>query len=394
MAAKCSPVQLTGTDSRADLIPAWVAIRNGRRGRSIRGYRMKLFRIGSTAFACVLLISACQQGDQVEDDPPDEDETPPVPVETSVPVRGDIYATYSGTAPIEAFAEADVIAKVDGEIRKLHVEEGDLVKKDQVLATLDGDRLRLELSESQARLRKMQRDFERNKELQEKGLISEGDFEKIQYDLEALEASFNLASLELNYTQIRAPIDGVVSERYTKLGNTIKSGDPVYRVTSLDPLVAYMFVPEREFRQIAAGQPVHIEIDALPGPPILAAVTRISPIVDPATGTFKITIELRGAELRIKPGMFARISIVYDKHESVLQVPRSAVMESAGILSVFVVEDEIGIRKEVQTGFSSDGMVEITTGLSDDEQVITVGHIGLKNESTVVVINVPEEDVE
>lgn len=355
---------------------------------------MKLFRIGSTAFACVLLISACQQSDQVEDDPPDEDETPPVPVETSVPVRGDIYATYSGTAPIEAFAEADVIAKVDGEIRKLHVEEGDLVKKDQVLATLDGDRLRLELSESQARLRKMQRDFERNKELQEKGLISEGDFEKIQYDLEALEASFNLASLELNYTKIRAPIDGVVSERYTKLGNTIKSGDPVYRVTSLDPLVAYMFVPEREFRQIAAGQPVHIEIDALPGPPILAAVTRISPIVDPATGTFKITIELRGAELRIKPGMFARISIVYDKHESVLQVPRSAVMESAGILSVFVVEDEIGIRKEVQTGFSSDGMVEITTGLSDDEQVITVGHIGLKNESKVVVINVPEEDVE
>jgi len=355
---------------------------------------MKLFRIGSTAFACVLLISACQQGDQVEDDPPDEDETPPVPVETSVPVRGDIYATYSGTAPIEAFAEADVIAKVDGEIRKLHVEEGDLVKKDQVLATLDGDRLRLGLSESQARLRKMQRDFERNKELQEKGLISEGDFEKIQYDLEALEASFNLASLELNYTQIRAPIDGVVSERYTKLGNTIKSGDPVYRVTSLDPLVAYMFVPEREFRQIAAGQPVHIEIDALPGPPILTAVTRISPIVDPATGTFKITIEMRGAELRIKPGMFARISIVYDKHESVLQVPRSAVMESAGISSVFVVEDEIGIRKEVQTGFSSDGMVEITTGLSDDEQVITVGHIGLKNESKVVVINVPEEDVE
>lgn len=394
MAAKCSPVQLTGTDSRADLIPAWVAIRNGRRGRSIRGYRMKLFRIGSTAFACVLLISACQQSDQVEDDPPDEDETPPVPVETSVPVRGDIYATYSGTAPIEAFAEADVIAKVDGEIRKLHVEEGDLVNKYQVLATLDGDRLRLELSESQARLRKMQRDFERNKELQEKGLISEGDFEKIQYDLEALEASFNLASLELNYTKIRAPIDGVVSERYTKLGNTIKSGDPVYRVTSLDPLVAYMFVPEREFRQIAAGQPVHIEIDALPGPPILAAVTRISPIVDPATGTFKITIEMRGAELRIKPGMFARISIVYDKHESVLQVPRSAVMESAGILSVFVVEDEIGIRKEVQTGFSSDGMVEITTGLSDDEQVITVGHIGLKNESKVVVINVPEDDVE
>ena len=369
-----------------------VSLRTDPIGRSIRGFQMKLFRAGTAAFACVLLLSACEKGAEVEDEQAVEDETPAVPVETSAPVRGDIYATYTGTAPIEAFAEADVVAKVDGEVRELHVEEGDMVSKDQVLATLDGDRLRLELSESQARLRKMQRDFQRNKELQDKGLISEGDFEKIQYDLEALQASFNLASLELNYTQIRAPIDGVVSERYLKLGNTIKTGDPVFRVTSFDPLVAYLFVPEREFRQIAAGQPVQIEIDALPGAPVAATVTRISPIVDPDTGTFKITIEMRGAEQQIKPGMFGRMSIVYDKHENVLQVPRSAIIESTGESTVFVVEDEVGIRKQVETGFSGNGMVEITSGLTDGERVITVGHVGLKNEAKVVVINAPVEE--
>jgi len=355
---------------------------------------MKLFRAGTAAFACVLLLSACQQGNEVPEEQTEEDETPPVPVETSAPVRGDIFATYTGTAPIEAFAEADVIAKVDGEVRELHVEEGDMVSKDQVLATLDGDRLRLELSESQARLKKMQRDFQRNQELQEKGLISEGDFEKIQYDLEALEASYNLASLELDYTQIRAPIEGVVSERYLKLGNTIKTGDPVFRVTSFDPLVAYMFVPEREFRQITTGQPVLIEIDALPGPPVAASVTRVSPIVDPDTGTFKITIEMRGAKQTIKPGMFGRMSIVYDRHDDVLQVPRSAIIETVNETSVFVVEDEIGIRKPVETGFSSNGMVEITSGLTDGESVITVGHVGLKNEASVVVINAADGDAE
>ncbi len=360
---------------------------------------MKLFRIGSTAIACVLLLSACQKDVAVDDESlaeeqADEEEAPAVPVETSVPLRGDIFASYTGTAPIEAFAEADVIAKVDGEVRELHVEEGDSVRKDQILATLDGDRLRLELSESQARLRKMQRDFERNRELQDKGLISEGDFEKIQYDLEALEASFNLASLELDYTQIRAPIDGVISERYLKLGNTIKTGDPVFRVTSLDPLVAYMFVPEREFRAIAAGQPVRIEIDALPDVLVETTVTRISPVVDPETGTFKITIEISGTEQRIKPGMFGRIRIVYDKHESVLQIPRSAILESAGDTSVFIVEDGIGIRRPVETGFSSNGMIEISSGLTDGENVITVGHIGLKNDAKVIVINAPTEDVE
>ncbi len=353
---------------------------------------MKLYRAGLTAFACVFLFSACQPGADAEGDDADEEETPPVPVETTAPIRGDIHATYTGTAPIEAFAEADVIAKVDGEVRELRVEEGDMVRSDQVMAVLDGDRLRLELSETQARLRKMQRDFQRNKELQDKDLISEGDFEKIQYEMEALEASYNLARLELDYTQIRAPIAGVVSERFLKLGNTIKAGDPVFRVTGFDPLVAYLFVPEREFRQIAAGQPVRISIDALQGPPVVAAVTRISPVVDPDTGTFKITIELRGTEHQIKPGMFGRMSIVYDKHENVLQVPRSAIIETASDTYVYVVEDSIANRKSIETGFSGNGMVEITSGLSDGEQVITVGHVGLKNEAKVVVINAPGDE--
>ncbi len=348
---------------------------------------MKLHRISTAAFACVLLLSACQQGESTGEE--DEEEIPPIPVETGTPVRGDVLAVYSGTAPIEAFAEADVIAKVEGEIREVLVEEGDEVEKGQVLARLDGDRLRLELNESRARLRKMQRDFERNRDLREKGLLSEGDYEKLQFDLESLQASYNLASLELDYTQIRAPISGVISERYIKLGNTIRVNDPLYRVTNFDPLVAYLHVPEREYQQITPDQPVAIDIDALADKTILASVTRVSPIVDPETGTFKITIEIRDESRRIKPGMFGRISIIYDRHENVLQVPRSADMEEMGVESVFVVEDDKAVRRIVQTGYGENGMIEITEGLDDADNVITVGQLGLKPDATVTVINAP-----
>lgn len=347
---------------------------------------MRLLRISSAAFACILLLSACQPG-AGNGANNDEDETPPVPVETRTPVRGDVFAVYSGTAPIEAFAEADVIAKVEGEVREILFEEGDEVQEGEVLARLDGDRLRLELNESRARLDKMRRDFERNKELRERDLLSEGDFEKLRFDLEALEASFNLASLELDYTRIRAPIGGVVSERYIKIGTTIRVGDPAFRVTSFDPLVAYLHVPEREYRQIRPGQPVAIDIDALAGERILTEVTRISPIVDPATGTFKITIEIRDEERRIKPGMFGRMSIVYDTHENVLQIPRSAVIEDRGNQTVYVVEDGEAVRRVVQTGYGSEGMVEITDGLSDTDEVITVGQVGLKPGARVKVID-------
>jgi membrane fusion protein (multidrug efflux system) len=355
---------------------------------------MRVNRSAAGALLSVLLLAACQSDGESEstEAAEEKEEAAPIPVETAQPTRGNVYAMYTGTAPIEAFAEADVIAKVAGEIRELLIEEGQDVRKDQVLARLDGDRLRLELNESQARLRKLQRDYERNVDLKAKGLISDGDFERIKFEMEALEASFNLARLELDYTQIRAPIDGVVSERYVKMGNTISVGEPLFRVTSLNPLVAYLHVPEREYRNIQPGQPVGIDIDALPDEPIVATVSRVSPIVDPQTGTFKITIEIVDNERRIKPGMFGRIGVVYDVHENALQVPRSAVVEDGGTVSVFVVEDDVAIRKTVTLGYGNRGLVEIMSGLEDGEDVVTVGQASLKQDSRVTVINRPEND--
>jgi len=355
---------------------------------------MSLNRFGPAVIACALLIGACgQDGEngQDSDAAENEEETVAIPVEIGTPTRGDIVAVYSGTAPIEAFAEADVIAKVAGEVREILVEEGDDVSRGQTLARLDGERLRLELNQSEANLRKLQRDYERNLDLKDKGLISSGDFDKIRYEMEALEASFNLARLELDYTQIRAPIDGIVSDRYIKLGNTISANESAFRVTSFDPLVAYLHIPEREYRNIARDQLVGIDIDALAGHRIIAAVTRVSPIVDPQTGTFKITIEISDEERRIKPGMFGRISIVYDQHENVLQIPRSAILEESGETSVFVVEDEKAVRRFIQTGYSSSGMVEVTEGLGDDDLVVTVGQVGLKDDALVAVINAPDD---
>ena len=355
---------------------------------------MGVLRSGSLALVTVLLLAGCNNGSQQDNDSKDDndkDDAPPVPVEVGSASRGDIFAIYKGTAPIEALAEADVIAKVAGEVREILVEEGDEVVKGQVLARLDGDRLRLELNESRARLDKLKRDYERNVDLNKKGLISTGDFEKIRYEMDALQATYNLARLELDYTQIRAPIDGVISIRYIKLGNTLAANEPVFRVTSVDPLVAYLHVPEREFRNIRPGQSVTLDIDALHGKPVQASVTRVSPIVDPVTGTFKTTIEISDIERRIKPGMFARIGVVYDQHANALLVPRSAIVEDIGQEAVFVVEDGIAKRKLVETGFSSDGKVEILSGLNDTDQIVTVGQVGLKPDVNVEIINAAAE---
>jgi len=345
----------------------------------------------ASALAVLVFLAACgepaAEGEAGAEDKPEA----AIPVEVSTPTRGDIYSTYYGTAPIEAFAEATVVAKVRGEVRAILAEEGDEVREGQVLARLDGDRLRLELEQAEANLNKLKRDYERNVDLKAKGLLSAGDFDRIQYEMEALEATYNLAKLELSYTEIQAPIDGVVSERMVKVGNTIDVNAPVFRVTSLEPLVAYLHVPEREYRRIGKGMPATIEVDALRETRFEAEIARISPVVDPDTGTFKITVEVTDPSRRLKPGMFARIGIVSDLHADALQVPRAAIVEDGDEQSVYVVEEGKAAKRTVTTGFVSGGRVEITGGLSGDERVVTVGQTGLRDGSRVEVIN-PEAE--
>lgn len=345
-----------------------------------------------TPVLCSILLFAlagCQPGADKGDEA-GEEEQPAIPVETAGSNRGDIYAVYSGTAPVEAFADAQVIAKVGGEVREILVEEGDRVRSGQVLARLDGDRLRFEMQQAEANLRKLQRDYQRNVDLRDRSLISAGDFEKIQYEMEALKATYDLAKLELGYTEIRAPIQGVVSQRFIKLGNTIDVNAPTFQVTSLEPLISYLHVPEREYRRIAAGQTATLRVDALQGSTFEGTVARISPVVDPATGTFKATIEVYDESRRLKPGMFARVNVVYDMHADALQIPRSAIIEEGGESSVFVVSDETAHRRSVRTGYVENGRVEILEGLADGETFVLVGQSGLKEGSKVTVVNADE----
>jgi len=333
----------------------------------------------------IVLLAGCSNGKAKDKQDAAADTS--VPVEAQPLKRAPMVAVYSGTAPIEAHDEADVVAKVGGEVRQVFVEEGDNVPAGRVLARLDGDRLRLELAQTDANLRKLERDYNRQLELSEKGLVAKGTAENAKFDLDALRAAHASAQLELSYTEIRAPIAGVVSARHIKVGNTIKPNDPTFRVTNLDPLVAYVHVPEKEFRKLAAGQSVDVVVDALGDEHFAARIARISPTVDPQTGTFRAEIEVPDSTRRLKPGMFARVNVVYERRDNALQLPRSAILDAEGDQSVFIVVSGKAQQRRIETGLVNNGWVEVVKGLKGDEQVVVVGQAGLKSGTAVKVVD-------
>jgi membrane fusion protein (multidrug efflux system) len=350
----------------------------------VRKTSIKAGLIPAAAVTLLLpILSACGVGEAGVTSSTEARPAITVPVVTEQPVRGEAYAYHAGTVNLEADAEASVVAKVGGEIREILVEEGERVTAGQVLARLDRDRLRLQAQQALAELNRLKQEYRRNVQLHERGLVSEGAFENLRYDLEALDAAYRLAKLELDYADIRAPIDGVVSERTAFVGNNVIEGQSVFRVSNSATLLAYLHVPQRDLFRFSVGQRAELSLDAYPGEAYSASVLRISPRVDSESGTVRVTLAVDGRTGGLRPGMFARARIVYEIREDTLLVPAAAVLAEDAQASVFVVEDGIAKRRAITTGLESGERIEVTSGLEGSEQVIVVGQSALRDGTPV-----------
>jgi len=352
--------------------------------------------------AAALALAGCgaANGDNAgKDGDKSKDGVPAVPVEVAATQRADMAAIYSGTAPIEAERRAGVVAKVQGEIRQILVDEGQRVREGQLLARLDGDQMRLEVALAEATMRKLERDYARNTELQAKGLVSATAIDNLKYELEAAKANWELARLRLSYCDIRSPIDGTVTVRAerVKIGNTVMpaggviatSDSALFVIEDLDSLILRIAVPERELAKLSVGQPAELSFDAVPGRAFTGKIDLITPIVDPTTATFGVRISLTDIGNLLRPGMFARVAIVYERKPDALQIPRTALLDGDGPPKVFVVQEGKAMERAVQLGLSNGAMVEVVSGLKDGEQVVVVGQGALKPGAMVRIVNTP-----
>lgn len=352
--------------------------------------------------AAALVLTACgnANGDSKTGGGKDAKEAAPaVPVEVAATRRAEMAAIYSGTAPVEAERKAFVMPKVKGEIRAVLADEGQRVREGQVLARLDGDQLRLEVALNEATMRKLERDYARNTELQSKGLISAVSIDNLKYELEAAKANWELARLQLSYTDIRSPISGTVTQRLdvVKVGNTvtpvggvIESADSsLFVVEDLDTLILRVNVPERELAKLVVGQVAELTFDAVPDRTFAGRIALISPYVDSSTATFGVRIRVTDTGGLLRPGMFARVAIVYERKPDALQIPRTALLDGDGPPKVFVVVGGKAAERAVRLGLSSGAMIEVLEGLKDGDQVVVVGQGAVKPGAAVRIVNTP-----
>ena len=351
-------------------------------------------RTGTCAAALLitttLLLSGCGAGapgtaEAAESkDPKAEKTVDAVPVEAVAASRRAVAASYTGTAALEARAESQVVAKTSGVALAVLVEEGQQVRAGQPLVRLDPDRARLAVAQSEAQMRKLENNYQRAQKLIGQQMVSAADVDQIRFDLENARAQYRLATLELSYTTVVAPISGVIASRSIKTGNFVQINTPIFRIIDQSRLEATLNVPERELATLKPGQPVDLQVDAMPGRHFGGRVDRIAPVVDSGSGTFRVICAFDGQGV-LQPGMFGRLGIDYDSRKDALSVPRLALLDD-GEPAVYVVRAGKAARVAVKTGYSEGEWIEIRDGLKPGDQVVTAGKVAVRDGAEVQVI--------
>jgi len=343
----------------------------------------------------------------------------PVAVDVTPVKKATIQQVGSFTGTLYPGSAFVLAPKIAGRLEKMLVHIGDTVKGGQLVAVLDDDEYRQQVSQAKAELEVAQamlqerkstlenakREYERTVELRKKKIASESqldaaesEFKTHQAELKVAtaqvsqkEAALKMANVRLSYAQIQVPEnhttgDRVVGERFVDEGAMLAPNTPIVSILDIGKLIAAIHVIERDYPKIRLGLEAIISTDAFPGRSFTGKVIRIAPLLKEKSREARVELEIPNAQKLLKPGMFVRVQMQFEEHENATVVPVAALVKRNGVQGVFSADlSEMKARfMPVTTGITSRDQVEILDPPLSGT-VVTLGHHLLENDASIVL---------
>lgn len=318
-------------------------------------------------------------------------------VETEAAALGSVAERITTTAVVQAVRSADVSPVNPGVVKSIHADDGDEVVRGQLLAILENVALESGTGRSRAEVARLKQQLKNMEQLAAQGAVSQRDLDDLRYQLESAQRNAREASRSFGQTRLTAPFDGVIARRDVKVGEIAQGR--AFQVVDLDDLEVKVDLPERDVTRVATGQPVQlvsaydVEVQGL------GTVSRVAPVIDPATGTFRVTVGVEPGQ-PLRPGQFVNTHLEVSRVNDVLVVPRNALIWEDGRPLVFVLGEPEAIdtdapppppnakmakRTLVELGLLDDDHAQITKGLDEGDEVIVIGQATLKDGAYVRV---------
>ena len=339
---------------------------------------------------------------------------PPVTVHMAEAATGDIGAQLTVVGNLIGEQTVDVVPRTGGRLVSVNVKLGDPVRRGQLLAKIEDFEIIEQVKQAQASmevakatirqreadLKVAELNFDRSKNLYGRQLLAKQALDdaesrylaaQAQLDLARAQSSQTAARLDelqinLGNTRITSPVDGFVGRRNADPGAWVSQNAPVVSVVEIARLRMQAAVVEKDLRFVGVGDPATVEVDAYPGDKFKGRVARVSPVLDPATRTATMEVEIPNTDNRLRPGMYARVELTIEEHKGVVVVPKLAVVDFEGRRGVWQSGgDNKAQFLPVTLGIEAGDRVEITSGLKAGDRFVTEGAGAVRRNDTLVV---------
>jgi membrane fusion protein (multidrug efflux system) len=314
----------------------------------------------------------------------------PVAVEATKVVTAPMPQAITAVGSLRSDESVTLRPESAGRISEITFQEGQRVAKGAPLVKLDPAIPQAEAQQARANLTLAKSKFDRAVDLAKRNYISGQAKDEAENNLKVAEASVQLAEAKLAKTDIRAPFSGIIGLRSVSVGDYVKEGADLVNLESIDPLKVDFRVPETYMRQVQVGQALEVTLDALPGKTFDGKVIAVNPLIDAAGRSVVIRAQVRNQDTTLRPGMFTRVRLLTREHTDALVLPEQALVPQGTEQFVFKVVNGKVARVKIETGQRRDSKVEVLSGLSLGDTVVTAGQLKLRDGVPVTFASVPD----
>ncbi len=337
----------------------------------------------------------------------------PMTVELATVAHADMAEQVTVVGNLIGAATVDAVPKAQGRLEEVFVKLGDPVRRGQPVAKLEDREIAEQVKQAEATynvsqatirqreadLRLAQTNLDRSKSLYDRELLPRSTMDDTDARYQAAQAQLDLARaqmdqakarldelrINLSNTVITSPVDGFVGKRTLDAGASVGVNTSFMSVVDIRTVRLVANVIEKDLRRISAGTDTAVEVDAFPGETFHGRVARIAPILDPATRTAQVEIEIPNPSFRLKPGMYARVKFTVERHDKAVVVPTLALVDASGKTGVFIPNDGLATFQPVTLGIQQQELTEVVAGLEPGQKIVSTGAAALRDGDRILL---------
>lgn len=338
----------------------------------------------------------------------------PMTVDLAAVKKGDVAAHLTVVGNLIGLQTVDVAPRTNGRLLTVSVQMGDPVRRGQVIGKIEDREIVEQVSQAEASqqvskatirqreadLKVAQLNFDRSKNLFERQLLAKQSLDDAESRYLAAEAQIDLSTaqlaqsearlqelkINLQNTTVTSPVNGFVGKRNVDPGAMVSQNTPIASVVDISRLKMVVNVVEKDIRLVTVGDSGDVDVDAYPGEKFRGRIARVAPVLDPATRTATMEIEILNGDMRLKPGMYARVSLVVEERKGTLVAPKSALVDFENKRGVWMPnEDNRAKFVPVVLGIEDLDRVEIASGLKEGDKIVTTGATAVRNNDQLVI---------